>query len=445
MRLVKMGHLEKKKGIWWVRMTVPPNHRPAMPAPYTGKTRMLESLKTKDKAKAIRLAPEIIAKFQKILDRAAGRQPIGYHPMTAAILAPNGLTVPQVLYSDETESAQWYAEREIQLRRELAEIASKTGSTVPGAPLDMLTVIETWAKRENKEKKTVEDRTTKAKVFIGYLDHSDMQRVARKHCIGWLNSMVDGITLGPKGKPLSRPSIDNYRAEMNALFNYAVDHIEDGLEINPWSKVKFDRGERNTRPDFTDEERRKILTMARDASPVIRWSNWLSVFHGFQNAEIADATTHDVECIKGIWVLRIREDNRADGQTLKTEPRKRTIPLHSAVLAEGFISYVESLPAGPLFPQITKLDSYGRRAGKMTEAVDTWLKKTVGTEKTFYSHRHSYETFLRSASAAVHKPCNTDFERYLFGHAGGIHDRYGDWLIPDLRAAVECAVENPLA
>jgi hypothetical protein len=92
---------------------------------------------------------------------------------------------------------------------------------------------------------------------------------------------------------------------------------------------------------------------------------------------------------------------------------------------------------GPLFPQVA-LDGYGRRSGKITAAVNEWLHKTVGTDKTFYSHRHSFETCLRSASADPTKPCTPDIERYLLGHSSSVHARYGDWLVPDLKAAIEC-------
>jgi hypothetical protein len=45
---------------------------------------------------------------------------------------------------------------------------------------------------------------------------------------------------------------------------------------------------------------------------------------------------------------------------------------------------------------------------------------------------------LRSASADPTKPCTPDIERYLLGHSSSVHARYGDWLVPDLKAAIEC-------
>ena len=42
------------------------------------------------------------------------------------------------------------------------------------------------------------------------------------------------------------------------------------------------------------------------------------------------------------------------------------------------------------------------------------------------------------ASADPTKPSTPDIERYLMAHSSSIHARYGDWLVPDLKAAIEC-------
>jgi hypothetical protein len=145
----------------------------------------------------------------------------------------------------------------------------------------------------------------------------------------------------------------------------------------------------------------------------------------------------DVECVNSIWVMRIQETFRP----VKTAVSVRTIPLHSAVIQEGFLDYIASLPPGPLFPQIEKLDNYGTRSGPATSDMSEWMRGTVGINggKTFYTHRHTVTTYLRSASADPTKPCTDDHERYLMAHGGGgVHADYGDYLIPDLKAAIEC-------
>jgi integrase len=207
------------------------------------------------------------------------------------------------------------------------------------------------------------------------------------------------------------------------------------------SRVKFDRGASDKRPGLTDEERARVLALECQ-DPVIKWCNLLAAYGGQRSDELASAHSRDIECVNGIWVMRIRTVHRTKDQRTKTTVSTRTMPLHSATLREKFLNCWRSIGDGPLFPQV-ELDGYGRRSGKMTAAVNEWPHETVKTHKSFCSHRHSFETFLRSASADPTKPCTPDIERYLMAHSSSIHARYGDWLVPDLKAAIEC-IPDPL-
>ena len=125
----------------------------------------------------------------------------------------------------------------------------------------------------------------------------------------------------------------------------------------------------------------------------------------------------------------------------------RIVPLHSALLAEGFLDYVDSVGDGPLFPQIT-LDAYGRRNGKVSKPLSDWLRNVVeitDPNKVFHSHRHTATSFLRNTSLPDGSPAvKEDVERYLLGHAGkGAHAGYGKQWIETLKAAIEI-IPNPL-
>jgi hypothetical protein len=48
-----------------------------------------------------------------------------------------------------------------------------------------------------------------------------------------------------------------------------------------------------------------------------------------------------------------------------------------------------------------------------------------------------------AASVDPAKPCRPDIERYLMAHSSNIHALYGDWLVPDLKAAIKC-IPDPL-
>ena len=67
----------------------------------------------------------------------------------------------------------------------------------------------------------------------------------------------------------------------------------------------------------------------------------------------------------------------ARDQRLKTKVSTRKLALHGALLDEGFLDYWRSLPlGGPLFPNVP-LDTYGKRASRVTTECSIWLRNVV--------------------------------------------------------------------
>ena len=147
----------------------------------------------------------------------------------------------------------------------------------------------------------------------------------------------------------------------------------------------------------------------------------------------------------GVWVIYIREDNRAPGQDLKTLARTRIMPLHSSILDEGFLEYVKSLGNRPLFYNL-KLDGYGRRSGAFTAIINEWLHETVGVTTTFYGYRRFVTSVLRNTLGPDGRPAvDGDIQRYLLGHGKkDVHSGYGENWVKTLKAAIEC-IPDPLA
>jgi hypothetical protein len=211
--------------------------------------------------------------------------------------------------------------------------------------------------------------------------------------------------------------------------------------------VKYSPGDPEGREDFTEDERRTILLRARWADPHIKWLNWMCSFHGCRNDEVADATTADIWLTEGIYTFNITTRNRSKDQRLKTVVSTRKIALHQAVIDEGFIDYVESLPPGPLFPEI-RPDSYGRTVGTITPELSFWFRNTVGIKdprKPFYSHRHTATSYLCNTLGPDGSPLvKEDVERYILGHGKkGSHGGYGKQRFETLKRAVE-VIPNPL-
>jgi site-specific recombinase XerD len=146
--------------------------------------------------------------------------------------------------------------------------------------------------------------------FVEWLGHDDMARVEFENCRDYRDAMID------EGD-LSSGSVLNHLKLLKALFTYAFDN--EHITTNPIARIKYSASDRKERDDFTPEERKLILILARNAEPHVYWVNWVCSFLGTRTSEVADANTLDFDCIDGIWVMSIHRKHRSRDQRLKTK------------------------------------------------------------------------------------------------------------------------------
>ena len=290
-------------------------------------------------------------------------------------------------------------------------------------PCRFKTLLDAWEKERQVGEKTRYSWERIAGTLIRQLGHDDAARVTEADLIAWKNSMVQS--------GLAPVTIRNHLTILKALYNYAV--VNKLVIASPAAYVRFlVKRKSKTRRGYTDEEAQLILLAAREEPEAHkRWVPWLCAFTGARLDEICGAMTSDVETIASIPCLHIRPDNRKGQAPLKNEASERTVPLHSALISEGFFAYLGSLPkGGPLFPNITP-DRFGRRGGNGTKTIGRWIRQKVGlTDPKIapnHSWRHRFKTVCRAAGIAEE---NHD---YLTGHTNGdIGREYGLYELPML-------------
>ena len=113
----------------------------------------------------------------------------------------------------------------------------------------------------------------------------------------------------------------------------------------------------------------------------------MCAFTGTRLDEVAGRNVTDIQKSGSYYVLDIPD--------AKTPGSVRRVPLHAALVREGFIAYVETLPqGGPLFPDL-KPDRFGRRAGTATKEIGRWLRRVqketnvLLVDKARYAPNHS--------------------------------------------------------
>jgi integrase len=124
-----------------------------------------------------------------------------------------------------------------------------------------------------------------------------------------------------------------------AIWRWAIKNGR--LEVNPFEGISppKERGRSRQRRAFTDTEAATILTAARAKSGFMRWLPWVCCLTGARISEICQSAKDDVTVIDGVPVLRIADEGDADEdnpRSLKTEDSRRNVPIHPALIAEGF-------------------------------------------------------------------------------------------------------------
>jgi hypothetical protein len=197
-------------------------------------------------------------------------------------------------------------------------------------PVPFEAVVSLWARERKILPPGDRQMLSKANRLAWFLGHDDMGRVSRDEMIRYKEDM-----LKPESG-FSHRNIKNHWSDLKTLFKFAAENRDIA---NPMEGLSFKYNRRGLKPrrSYTDQEAKHILTSARQANRAIRWLQWLAAYTGSRVGEVAECTTLDIRRMGTGWVIDILLDNRDPNASLKTEASHRTVPLHAALIEEGFL------------------------------------------------------------------------------------------------------------
>jgi hypothetical protein len=417
-----------KTGVFYYRRVVPHSLRAAL-----GRTEFRLSLGTKDLREAKRRYPEKAAEVDALIARASGTPVTLTHREIIALAGkwywqkldhyhdspgdPVGWDIWQDLLLTEDDGGHSAAFLRSEIDRLLADeglaIDERSRAALDDAVLDkalaladrliarangdyrpdpLLATLPEW---EHPARKQAGDAVTIAAVFnawaaerqfapktkyswekiIGkltkHLGHDDIMRIADTDIIGWKDALV--------ASGLSPKTIENHLTIIKSFFRWAAKNRR--ISINPAANVEYraKTDPAKKRRSYSDDEARCILVAARQETDACkRWVPWLATFTGARLDELCGAMVADVWTEKaalredGIAAIRIDPVNREEGGSVKNQASIRTVPLHPALIAEGFLEYVASLSKnGPLFPTVEGGPNSGHSAATEWQAPST--------------------------------------------------------------------------
>ena len=304
----------------------------------------------------------------------------------------------------------------------------------PARPeLSLASLLTAWEGVAVVKARTVDEVRYIMDMLGSFLGHTDASRIGVVDMRRWRDAAkVAGLTNNTWNNRLSMA---------RQVFAFGV---ADGLlPMNPAdNSLRLAKSKAAERLPYSDADARRILTAARkEETPTKRWAHWIMAFTGMRVGEVLQLTTGDVRQDGGIWFLAVNEDDPT--KSVKTGNR-RSVPIHPALVEEGFLAYVATLAADvPVFPD-KMLDKHGNRGGRGWNAVGKWVRGTVGItdpkKAPNHSWRHRVEDELRAAEVPE------DLRDAIVGHArktvGRSYGVRGEALARLSRAV--CRIPSPL-
>jgi integrase len=471
----RMPHLQLWKGNWRVRKPIPKSVQGAI-----GRGQYLtRGLGTSNRAEADRLAIPALAEFQDIIERAgrgdwppldaegaeiiaykwagwAAKQDPDYLPgeyrepvftsegeFAASVTAYLAEDWPSIKSGTKSfETVKGFARGECTIKKPNRLSATPTlvskpirpeDSAISASPYRFRELIDEWALERDPTKKTRDEFESKITKLIAHLGHDDAAQVKDTDLIEWKQRLLASGS--------SHKTVENHLMAVKTLFNFA--EAEKKIRPNPASEVSFQAKRRQKQLGYDDADAAKILLAARgETEPHRRWVPWIAAFSGARLEEICGANVADVYQFAGIWCLDIRLDNRGEHGSLKNLGSERKVPLHPAVIEEGFLKYVAKLPKnGPLFPNLTP-DRYGKRGGSGSKRLCRWIRVNLGMDNPRkapnHAWRHRFKSVCRRAGI------EEEYHEALTGHtSGGSEGRdYGEYEVQVLYREI-CKIRSP--
>jgi integrase len=294
-------------------------------------------------------------------------------------------------------------------------VGSGTRRTVSGGkPVKFDELIAGWAAEKRPAEKTIYEWKRVLSQLASYLGHDDAARLQAEDLIAWKAKMIES---GLRSKTIR----DAKLAPVRAVLQWAVDN--DRLSTNVATRVVIGVKSKPSESirSFREDEAAVVLKAARsERKAALRWVPWLCAYSGARVAEICQLRAEDVIQIDGIWCLRITPE----AGPLKTSSSERAIPIHSAVIDEGFLDFVRETGSGPLFPQL-KPDKFGSRGGNGTKILGRWVR-SLGIVDPRISPSHSWRHRLKTAARRY--GLATDVVDAIVGHGRKtVADSYGEF------------------
>jgi integrase len=316
---------------------------------------------------------------------------------------------------------------------ELPQQPTKTQSVQPAEPTphrkDRITLAEVVAAKAERrslgnEAKPLPKKSTNkfmqvAKEFAAYRGSADATNITPQEVDAWMVSML-------REGNLSNNTIAQRIGNLGTIIEWARKASFGSLYPmgNPAHMVTPPEAQGVRSEDRTlriPEAKAILLASRRETKPELRWCPWLLAYSGARIGELSQLKRDDFFQLGVNWFYRITTKGK---KTVKVEQSIRRVPIHPDVLAEGFVTYLQSLGSDErLFPVRT------------VQNLHDWVRNDLKLDRPDLAPNHGWRHLFEDL--ALLAGMNESAKRYITGRTTGhSSEGYGksDAMLPGLAA-----------
>lgn len=228
-------------------------------------------------------------------------------------------------------------------------------------------------------------------------------------------TLLDVVESAKIYKAITPVTINNRLRRLSAFFNWC--RKNGYMPDNPLSGVRVMTGPaKDARLSFESDDLSKLLNLESLQKEARNhpWRYWLPLLGratGARLEELCQLYLDDITTLQGTLCIHI--DDCREGQKLKNESSRRTIPIHPALIELGLLDHITTVRragATRLFPELQPTRD------KLSHAPSKWFSRYKAKHgiqdprKTFHSVRHTFIDELRDAGV------QDSLIRRLMGH-----------------------------
>jgi integrase len=273
----------------------------------------------------------------------------------------------------------------------------------PALAVTLRGLFDAWQAVATVKPRTITETDYIVKMLERFLGHDDATMISRADLARWRDTM--------KAEGRTNNGWNNRLSLLRQVLRFGVD--EGKLPADPTDGLRLKKSRNQSPLPYSDDDAATILLAARkETRPSLRWAHWVMAFTGMRAGEVLQLLGADVREEGGIWCIDINE--HAAGKSVKTGQR-RIVPVHHALIAEGFTAYAKTIaPDAPLFPD--KLpDQHGNRGGRAWNVIGAWVREKVGITDPLKAPDHSWRHRVEDELRSVEVP--EDGRDAILGHA----------------------------